>query len=81
MRVETVTGPVVLKIPRGSNSGRLLRLRGKGVPDPRSAQRGDHLVELRVVLPEEPDAELERLVTDWEAKHPYDPRQSTGDRA
>ena len=81
VRVDTVTGPVVLKIPRGSNSGRLLRMRGKGVPDPRSGQRGDHLVELRVVLPDMPDAELERLITEWEAKHPYDPRQSTGERA
>jgi DnaJ-class molecular chaperone len=81
VRVDTVTGRVVLKIPKGSNSGRLLRLRGKGVPDPRSGQRGDHLVELRVVLPDKPDAELERFITEWEAKHPYDPRQSRGEHA
>jgi DnaJ-class molecular chaperone len=80
VRVDTVTAPVILKIPKGSNSGRLLRLRGRGVPDPRSGQRGDHLVELRVVLPERPDAELERLITEWEGKHPYDPRQSMGER-
>jgi DnaJ-class molecular chaperone len=78
VRVETVAGPVVLKIPKGSNSGRLLRLRGKGAPDPRFGGRGDHLVELQVVLPDKPDAELERLITEWEAKHPYDPRQSAG---
>jgi DnaJ-class molecular chaperone len=81
VRVATITGPVDLKVPKGSNSGRLLRLRGKGAPDPQSSRRGDHLVELRVVLPDKPDAEFERFVSEWEAKHPYDPRQSTGERS
>jgi DnaJ-class molecular chaperone len=81
VRVETVTGPVEVKIPKGSNSGRLLRLRGKGAPDPQSSRRGDHLVELRVALPDKLDAELERFTTEWEAKHPYDPRKSTGGRS
>jgi DnaJ-class molecular chaperone len=81
VRVATITGPVALKIPKGSNSGRILRLRGKGAPDPQSLRRGDHLVELRVMLPDKPDAEFEGLVAKWEAKHPYDPRQSTGERS
>jgi DnaJ-class molecular chaperone len=79
-RVESVTGPVDVKIPKGSNSGRILRLRGKGAPDPQSSRRGDHLVEIRVVLPDKQDAELERFITEWEAKHPYDPRKTTGAR-
>ena len=81
VRVDTVTGPVDLKIPRGSNSGSVLRLRGRGVPDASTGQRGDHLVELRVVLPGHRDAELERLIVDWEALHPYDPRKAGGDSA
>jgi DnaJ-class molecular chaperone len=78
VRVATVEGPVNLRIPRGSNSGTVLRLRGKGVPGPRTSARGDHLVELRVMLPEPPDAELEELVSNWEARHPYNPRTSSG---
>jgi DnaJ-class molecular chaperone len=81
VRVATITGPVDLKIPGGSNSGRILRLRGKGAPDPQSSRRGDHLAELRVVLPDTPDPELERVVSEWEAEHPYDPRQSRGERS
>lgn len=77
VRVETVTGPVDLKVPKGSNTGRVMRLRGKGAPDAQG-QRGDHLVELRVMLPETPDADLERLVAEWEKAHPYDPRRRTG---
>jgi DnaJ-class molecular chaperone len=75
VRVDTVTGPVDLKIPKGANTGRVLRLRGKGVPDPTTSARGDHLVTVKVMLPESSDPDLERFVSDWEAKHPYDPRK------
>lgn len=78
VRVDTISGPVDLKIPKGSSSGRVMRLRGKGVPDAQG-QRGDHLVELRIELPGEPDAELERLVSEWEKAHPYDPRRRLGE--
>ncbi len=76
VRVETVSGTVEVAVPKGSNTGRVLRLRGKGVPSP--GGNGDQLVELRVVLPDHPDDELVRSVTEWEAKHPYDPRKSQG---
>lgn len=78
VRVDTVTGPIDLRVPKGSNSGIVLRLKGKGAPGPKTTQRGDHLIELRIMLPEKPDAELERLVTEWEAQHPYDPRSTMG---
>jgi DnaJ-class molecular chaperone len=75
VQVDTVTGPVGLKIPKGSNTGRVLRLRGKGV---QGKTKGDHLVELRAVLPDKPDEELERFIADWEARHPYNPRSQSG---
>ena len=70
--VQTASGVVQLSIPRGSKAGSILRLRGKGVPA--KSGRGDHLVELQVILPDHPDDALIKAVTDWEAKHPYDPR-------
>lgn len=72
VRVATVSGPVEVTVPKGSNTGTTLRLRGRGVPS--SDGKGDHFVELQVVLPDHPDDELIRCVTEWEAKHPYDPR-------
>lgn len=77
--VETVSGQVSLTVPKGSNSGRVLRLRGKGAPS--TGGKGDHLIELQVVLPAHPDDEFVRAVTDWEAKHPYDPRKQREARA
>ena len=72
--VQTVSGVINLTVPKGSNNGAILRIRGKGAPSKDGA--GDHLVELKVVLPAHTDDELLRAVTDWEAKHPYDPRQA-----
>ena len=48
--VPTLDGPVQLRIPPGSSSGRLLRLRGRGLRQ--GEQRGDQLVEIRLVVPQ-----------------------------
>ena len=49
--VPTLRGPVKMAVPAGSSSGRLLRLRGRGLEW--SDQRGDQLVEIKIVVPEE----------------------------
>jgi DnaJ-class molecular chaperone len=55
--VPTLQGAVKLTVPPCSSSGRLLRLRGRGLSW--GDQRGDQLVEVRIVVPEKPtDAEL-----------------------
>lgn len=51
--VPTLDGPVRLRVPEGSSSGRLLRLRGRG--QELDGRRGDQLVELRIVFDEPPD--------------------------
>lgn len=48
--VPTLQGPVQLRVPSGSSSGRLLRLRGRGLEW--GGQRGDQLVEIRLVVPQ-----------------------------
>ena len=57
--VPTLTGPVRLRIPAGSSSGRLLRLRGRGLR--LDEQVGDQIVELRIVVPPEPTEAEEAL--------------------
>jgi len=74
VEVPTIDGPVTMTIPEGSNTGSVLRLRGRGVRDPKSGRRGDQYVRLELVLPKERDAELERFLEQWSAAHPYDPR-------
>lgn len=65
--VPTVDGSVTMTVPRGASSGRMLRLRGKGVPRA-DGTRGDQLVTLRVVLPETPDPDLEAFVAGWKGR-------------
>lgn len=81
VRAETVDGAVDVKVPKRAKSGTTLRLRGKGVRRGKSGDRGDHLIELAVVPPENPDDELAAFMADWEAKHPQTPRQKRGGRA
>lgn len=72
VQVPTVHGAVAVTVPKGSSSGRVLRLKGKGVRA--ASDRGDQLVTLRVVLPAHVDPELERFMTEWRREHAYDPR-------
>jgi len=69
----TVTGPVSLAVPKGASSGRVLRLRGRGVAR-KGAPAGDQLVELRIVAPPVIDDGLRDFLTEWRAAHPHDPR-------
>jgi DnaJ-class molecular chaperone len=62
--VPTPGGPVTMTVPKWSNTGTVLRLKGKGVPRGGGA-RGDEFVALKVMLPEKPDPELERLIAEW----------------
>lgn len=74
--VGTISGTVSLTVPKGSNTGAKLRLRGKGAPF--KGGSGDHFVELKVVLPSQPDDAFVQFIVDWEATHPYDPRSGQG---
>ena len=49
--VATLDGEIKLKIPEGSQSGDVLKVRGKGVPSDRFGGRGDLLIELKVEIP------------------------------
>jgi DnaJ-class molecular chaperone len=74
INVPTPTGSVTMTVPKGSNTGTVLRLRGKGVPR-RNGGHGDELLKLKVMLPEQPDAELEAFAAGWQGGKAYDPRR------
>jgi DnaJ-class molecular chaperone len=72
--VETVDGPVDVKVPKLAREGTKLRLRGKGLRA-RSGGRGDQLVQIHIVPPEGADEELARFMAQWEKTHPQNPRR------
>jgi DnaJ-class molecular chaperone len=81
--VPTVSGPVTMTIPKGSDTGTQLRLRGKGIQRGQSGggrqsdrgQGGDQYVTLRVVIGAGGDPDLAKFLADWAPRHPVDPRR------
>ena len=75
--VPTVTGPVTMTIPKGSDTGAQLRLRGKGIHRRRQGKEvtGDQYVTLKVVIGASDDPELAKFLEDWANQHPTDPRR------
>ena len=63
VKVPTPEGPVMLTIPKGSSSGKVLRLKGRGFTD-KSGRRGDQLASLIVDLPSG-DPELQSFAESW----------------
>jgi len=63
VRVPTVDGPVMLSVPKGSSSGKVLRLKGKGFTA-KGGVRGDQLVTLMIDLPAD-DAGLAGFAEGW----------------
>lgn len=75
VKVPTLAGPVDLKIPPGSSSGKTLRLKGRGLP---GKPPGDQYVELKVVVPPADDERLRELYEQLEQEHDVNPRAKLG---
>ncbi len=76
VRVPTVGGAVMLTVPKGTSSGKVLRLKGRGFHR-KGGGRGDQLVTLMVELPAD-DAELAAFVEGWSGKSAGNPRARMG---
>ncbi len=71
VRVPTLDGAVELNLPPGPDTSKALRLKGKGL-----FGKGDLYVNLRIVLPEGGDPDLESLMRFWRDQKPYKVRES-----
>jgi DnaJ-class molecular chaperone len=76
VKVPTVDGPVVVSVPKGSTSGKVLRLKGKGFTG-KTGARGDQLITLMIDVPAD-DPDLERFVHGWKDKAKGNPRAALG---
>jgi len=65
--VPGIDGPLTLEIPRGTQSGTMLRIAGEGMPYPGRKQRGDMLVAVKVLTPVNLSARQEELLREFEA--------------
>jgi DnaJ-class molecular chaperone len=76
IKLPTVEGAVMMTIPEGSTSGKVLRLKGRGFHK-RGGGRGDQLVTLMVDLPAD-DAALKQFVENWSGDEARNPRANLG---
>ena len=76
IEVQTISGRVQVAVPKGTSSGRVFRLKGKGVRNTTTGNTGDQLVSVRIVLPETIDSELSYFMQEWRQKHGYNPGRS-----
>jgi DnaJ-class molecular chaperone len=75
VKVPTIDGSVLLKIPPQVNSGQRLRISGKGVPITGTTQRGNQFVILKILnTPVTIDEEFKQAIKSWSDRQPYDPR-------
>jgi DnaJ-class molecular chaperone len=75
--VPTPTGTVTMTVPKWSNTGTVLRLKGRGVPRANGAA-GDEYVTLKIMLPEKRDPALEKLISQWASSKTGDQHQAMG---
>ncbi len=78
IKVPTLDGTVALKVPKGANSGTVLRLKSKGIPDPKGHTPGNLYVTLKVMLPDPPDPELTQFIEKWGLTRSYEVRKKAG---
>jgi len=81
IEVPTMDGRALVRIPPGTNSGKTLRLREKGVPSARNGARGDEYVEIQVVVPQPTDERVRNLMKELEKVAPEDPRKDLFSKA
>jgi curved DNA-binding protein len=71
---ETPAGEAKVRVPAGSSSGRRLRLRRRGMPNPRG-EPGDFFAEVRIVVPSSLSDEEHRLFEELAKTSTFDPRK------
>jgi len=74
IEVPTLWGKATLRIPPGTQSGQIFRLREQGAPSLRGDLRGDQYVEVRVLIPRLIDQRSRELIREFERLNPENPR-------
>lgn len=78
IEVPTLDGKTTVTVPPGTPSGAKLRLKGKGVRDPKTDRIGHQFLLIRIVPPKEPDDGQKKLLEELQASLDEDPRSDLG---
>lgn len=76
IKVPTINGAAILRIPPATSSGKTFRVRERGVKNPRTGKRGDQFVRISIVVPEIPDETTKDLMRRYATRNPENPREA-----
>lgn len=65
--VPTIDGPVTLKVPSGTQPETMIRLKGRGVKNPRGGNPGDQYVRIKISIPTHLSSEQKRIMEEFQA--------------
>ena len=77
IEIPTIDGKVKIKIDKGTQPGKVLRLRNKGLPDVNRYGTGDLLVNIGVYIPEEISSEEKKIIEKFEDYKSFKPKESS----
>ncbi len=60
--VETIDGPIKIRVPAGTQPGTLVRLSGRGVPHVHNSGRGDHYIKIKIIIPKKVSKKQKQLL-------------------
>ncbi len=80
VEVPTISGNVKIKIPAGTQPGKILRLKGKGLPDLHSYNRGDQLIHVNVWTPKKLTPEEKALLEQMKNMPNFQPQPGKSDK-
>ena len=81
VEVPTIDGRAKIKIPPGTQSGKIFRLKGKGFPNVNSYEKGDQLIQVNVWTPQHVSDEEKRMLEKLQASENFKPKPEKNDKS
>jgi len=81
IEVPTIDGKAKIKIPPGTQSGKIFRLKGKGFPAVNSYERGDQLIHVNIWTPQHVTSEEKAMLEKMQASENFTPKPEKGDKS
>jgi molecular chaperone DnaJ len=80
VEVPTIDGRAKIKIPAGTQSGKIFRLKGKGFPAVQSYEKGDQLIYVNVWTPQHVSSEEKAMLEKMQHSHNFEPKPDKSDK-
>ncbi len=81
VEVPTIDGKAKIKIPPGTQSGKIFRLKGKGFPSVNSYEKGDQLIHVNIWTPQHVSSDEKNMLDKMQSSTNFQPKPEKGDKS